>query len=110
MPFRSFLPAALAAAVISLSLVAGTTAAGAYDCEAEVNSTLQEHGIAQSDVESAKLLRRSPGKSPSSYTYDVQVRLKSCTAGAVVVHMTKYCMVQDVYTTGDCRVGDLPNY
>src|SRR3546814_20399919 len=59
---------------------------------AEVNSTLQEHGIAQSDVESAKLLRRSPGKSPSSYTYDVQVRLKSCTAGAVVFHMTKYCM------------------
>src|SRR3546814_19525724 len=106
----SDLPAALAAAVISLSLVAGTTAAGAYDCEAEVNSTLQEHGIAQSDVESAKLLRRSPGKSPSSYTYDVQVRLKSCTAGAVVVHMTKYCMVQDVDTTGDCRVGALPNY
>lgn len=110
MPFRSLLPAALAAAVFSLSLVAGTTAAGAYDCEAEVNSTLQEHGIAQSDVESVKLLRQSPGKSSSSYTYNAWVKLKSCSAGAAVVQMTKYCMVQDVYTTGNCRIGDLPNY
>src|SRR3546814_10243126 len=66
--------------LISLSLVAGTTAAGAYDCEAEVKSTLQEHGIAQSDVESAKLLRRSPGKSPSSYRPDKRRVGKACVS------------------------------
>src|SRR3546814_3605159 len=77
MPFRPLRPAALAAAVVSLSLVAGTTAAGAYDCEAEVNRTLQEQGVRQDNVELVKLVRRSAGANPSSnYTLDAWSRLK----------------------------------
>src|SRR3546814_2265143 len=111
MPFRPLRPAALAAAVVSLSLVAGTTAAGAYDCEAEVNRTLQEQGVRQDNVESVKLVRRSAGANPSSnYTLGAWSRLKSCSSGALVVHLTRYCFVQDVYTTGECSVGSLPDY
>ena len=108
---RPLVPAALVAAVFSLSLAIATTSASAYDCEAQVNSQLQERGVSQSDVESVKLTRRSRGaRSSSNYSYDAWVRLKSCNDGALVVHMTDYCMVQDIYTTGDCRAGDLPNY
>src|SRR3546814_7238020 len=107
MPFRPLRPAALAAAVVSLSLVAGTTAAGAYDCEAEVNRTLQEQGVRQDNVESVKLVRRSAGALPSShYTLDARSRLKSCCSCALVVHMKRYCFVQYVYTTVDCSVGN----
>src|SRR3546814_7766889 len=111
MPFRPLRPAALAAAVVSLSLVAGTTAAGAYDCEAEVNRTLQEQGVRQDNVESVKLVRRSAGANPSlNYTLDAWSRMKSCSSGALVVHMTRSCFVKDVYTRSECSVGSLPDY
>ena len=111
MPCRSVLPAALAAAAFSLSLFADTMEAGAYDCEAKVNETLREQGVSPDEVDSVQLKRRSAGANPSSnYTLDAWARLKSCSSGALVVHMTRYCFVQDIYTTGDCRIGDLPNY
>lgn len=110
MGFRSFLcAAALAAFTLSLSL--GSGSAAAYTCEERVNEALQELGVSQADVASTKLVRRSRGANPSSnYALDAWVRLKSCSSGALVVHMTRYCMVQDRYTTGECSVGSLPNY
>jgi hypothetical protein len=113
MPVRSsariLFPAALLAATLSLSFAASS--ASAYDCQEQVSRQLQEHGVSQSDVESVTLARRAGGaKSPNNFTFDAWVRLKSCSNGALVVNMTDYCMVQDVYTSGDCRVGDLPNY
>ncbi|HEY9550420.1 MAG TPA: hypothetical protein VIR45_13050 [Kiloniellaceae bacterium] len=110
MSFRSFLcAAALAAFTLSLSLGSGD--ADAYECEDHVNRVLQEQGISQADVASTKLVRRSRGANPSSnYALDTWVRLKSCSSGALVVHMTRYCMVQDIYTTDECSVGSLPNY
>jgi hypothetical protein len=97
---------ALAAA---LAVPAGSAAA--YQCEQQVERALQENGVQAEDVSSVKVVRRSGGaRPPSNYTLDAWVRLNSCSNGAVVVHMTKYCLVQDVYTTGACRVGNLPNY
>lgn len=117
MPVRSPIPVrlphavAVVVAVLSLFLAAGADSAKAYDCQEQVSSQLQELGVSQSTVDSVELARRSGGaRSPSNYTYDAWVRLQSCSNGALVVHMTRYCSVQDVYTTGDCRVGDLPNY
>jgi uncharacterized membrane protein len=107
MPIRSLTAAALAAA-FSLSLVAN---AAAYDCEEQVNEALQEQGISQNEVDSVKLTRRTTGaKTSKNYTYDAWVRLKSCDNGALVVHMARMCMVQDIYTTGDCQVGKVPKY
>jgi len=111
MPIRSILSAAALGVSLSLPLAAASTSAQAYDCEAEVTEALQQHGISQADVQSVKLSRRTGGaKSSSIYSYDAWVRLNSCSNGAVVVNLTKYCMVQQVYTTGDCQLGQMPNY
>lgn len=111
MPIRSILSAAALGAALSLPLAAASPPAQAYDCEAEVNEALQQHGISQSDVASVKLARRSGGaRSSSIYSYDAWVRLNSCSNGALVVNLTKYCMVQQVYTTGDCQVRQMPSY
>lgn len=107
---RSVVSSVLGAAAFSLFLAIGATGAGAYDCESQVSEQLQQLGVAESDVASVRLMRQSPGKSPSSYTYNAWVRLKSCSKGAVVVRMTKQCLVQDVYTTGDCRVSEASTY
>jgi hypothetical protein len=111
MPIRSTACAVVLAAAFFLSPAVGTTSASAYECERQVNQVLQEHGIDQSEVKSVEIARRSGGaKSGSIYSLSAWVRLSSCTNGALMVNMTKYCMVQDVYTTGDCRVGELPSY
>lgn len=111
MPTRSVLSAAVVAAAFSLSLAASPTSASAYECEEQVNEALQEQGVNQTDVDSVKLARRTGGaRSSSIYSYDAWVRLKSCSNGAVVVNLTKYCMVKQVYTTGDCEVSGMPSY
>lgn len=111
MPFRSVALAALLAASFSLTLVLDPSGARAYDCEEQVKQALTEHGIGQDEVQSVEVVRRSGGaKSASIYSLDAWVRLNSCSNGALVVNMTKYCMVQNVYTTGDCRIERMPAY
>ena len=111
MSIRSLLSAAALGVTLSLPLAAASPAAKAYDCEAEVKEALQQHGVSEADVQSVKLARRTGGaRSSSIYSYDAWVRLNSCSNGALVVNLTKYCMVQQVYTTGDCQVGQMPNY
>ena len=110
MPTGFSRPAAVVAAW-ALTLAVGIGSANAYDCETQVNEALQQQGISQTDVDSVKLARRSGGaKSSNNYSYDAWVRLKSCSNGAVVVGLTKYCMVEQVYTTGDCQTGGMPSY
>jgi len=109
MPIRFPRPTAALAAVLALSLTAGS--AVAFECEPQVNQALQERGINQSDVNSVQISRRTGGaKSASIFGIDAWVRLNSCSKGSVVVSMTKYCMVQSVYTTGDCQVGGMRSY
>ena len=110
MPTGFSRPAAVVAAW-ALTLAVGIGSANAYDCETQVNEALQQQGISQTDVDSVKLTRRTTGaKTSKNYTYDAWVRLKSCSDGALVVHMARMCMVQDIYTTGDCQTGGMPSY
>lgn len=111
MPTRSIALAALVAASFSLILVLGGAGARAYTCEDQVKQALTETGVGQDKVQSVKVVRRPGGaRSPKIFSLDAWVRLNSCSKGALVVNMTKYCMVQDVYTTGDCRVEQVPAY
>lgn len=111
MPIRSKLHAAIAAAAVSGFFVVGIPAASAYQCEDQVTQVLQQHNVSQSDVESVEVVRRTGGaKSAGIYSLDAWVRLNSCSNGALVVHMTKYCMVQDSYTTGDCTSDNMRSY
>ena len=85
--------------------------AAAYQCQEQVERALQQSGVQLENVTSVEVVRRSRGANPAgNYALDAWARLGTCSNGAVVVHMTRYCFVQDVYTTGDCRAGDLPNY
>lgn len=111
MPKRPLPAAALLAATLLLPLAALSNPAVAADpCEAAINQALQDSGVAASDVQSVTVKNRARGaKSPTNYGRAAWVRLNSCS-GHVVVNMTRYCMVQDVYTTGDCRLPGMPNY
>jgi len=110
MPIRSLTLAAIPAA-FALSLTVAAPSASAFQCEQEVNEALQQHSVNQSEVKSVKVMRRTGGaKSAGIYSLDAWVRLNSCSKGALVVNMTKYCMMQNVYTTGDCSVAGVPRY
>lgn len=111
MPKRSLPAAAWLAATLILSLAALPGSAVAADpCEAAINQALQDSGVAASDVQSVMVKNRTRGaKSPTNYRRAAWVRLKSCS-GHVVVNMTRYCMLQDVYTTGNCRLPGVPSY
>lgn len=110
MPKRSLPLAALLAAALVVPLTAPLSPAAAAPCEAEGKQALQDHGVAANDVQTITVKNRSYGaKSPTNYGRDAWVRLNSCS-GHVVVTMTKYCMVQSVYTTGDCSVTGMPRY
>ena len=108
MTMLSRLRTAALAAVFLLPLSAQLTPAAAA-CETQVNRTLQTLGVA-GDVKSMKVVKRSRGaKSPTNFVHDAWIRLNSCS-GYLVVNASRGCVVQQSYTTGDCRVGDLPNY
>ena len=100
--------AGLASAVLSLAFPLQSSAAG--PCQAQVDSALRQHGVSADDVETMKVVKRSRGaKSASNFVVDAWVDLKSCN-GKVMVNMTRSCHVQQVYTTGDCKIGGMPSY
>lgn len=111
MPIRSKLQTAHLAAALALSLTATIPVASAFECEQQVNRVLQNRNVSPNDVKSVQIVKRSGGaKSASNYGLDAWVRLNSCTNGALIVSMTRYCMVQSSYTTGDCTVGSAVRY
>lgn len=111
MPVRSKLQSAVVAATLALSFTAAIPAASAFQCEEQVNRVLQERNVRPGDVKSVEIVKRSGGaKSASIYQLDAWVRLNSCSNGALIVSMTKYCMVQQSYTTGGCSIGTMPQY
>ncbi|MGF1628419.1 MAG: hypothetical protein ACFCUT_03015 [Kiloniellaceae bacterium] len=109
MPIRSARLAPGLAAALLLSVAAMNPAAAA-PCDEQIAETLRELSVPQEDVKSIDLVRRGKGgKSSSNYTQEAFVKLNSCS-GNVVIDMTRYCMVQQTYTTGDCSIGGMPNY
>ena len=99
----------LSALLAPLTLMPGGPAAA--KCEAEVDQTLQELQVAESDVESVQIVRRKRAPHPpTNYVYDAWVRLRSCGQGHLVISMTRSCYVQQSYTRDDCRVGGVTGY
>lgn len=107
MTVRPLFRAAGLAAVLTLPMMLNAGPAAAA-CETQVQDALRQLSVPPSDVTSVKVVKRSAGaKSGSNYTYDAWVGLNSCR-GHLVIPMTRGCLVQKSYTTGDCRVGNLP--
>ncbi len=103
------------ACMVSLPAAAGlltvsAPAAAALQCEAQITESRASMSIPQADAKSITVKRQGRGgKSATNYSWDAWVRLNSCN-GYVMVHMTRTCMVQQAYTTGDCRVDGMPRY
>lgn len=111
MTTRSLMLPAVLAAVLVPPLGLAASPAAAAPCETQVNQALQDLAVPRSDVKSVKVVKRSAGaKSASNYRLDAWVELASCSSGHLVIDMTRYCLVQDSYTTGNCQVGNLPRY
>lgn len=110
MKIRLLSQTAVLSTIFVLPLTTANNAAAAGRCEAQVNQSLASMSIPQSDVKSMKVKSRSRGgKSPTNSALDAWVRLNSCS-GYVMVAMTRHCVIQQSYTTGDCRVDKLSNY
>ncbi|WP_193371469.1 hypothetical protein [Pelagibius marinus] len=108
-------PATALAAALALSLtlpVALTAgAAGAATCQAQIDRTLRDLAVPQSEVKSVKVVKRSGGaRSASNYRLDAWVELSSCSDGHLVINMTRHCLVQKSYTTGSCSLPGLSAY
>lgn len=101
--------ARLAALLAPLILLPGSAAAA--QCEAAVGRTLQELRLAENDVASVEVIRRTRAPHPpTNYVYDAWVRLRSCGEGHLVISMTRSCYVQQSYTRDGCRVEGVPHY
>lgn len=110
MPIRSARLAPGLAAALLFSVAAAMNPAAAAPCDEQIAETLRELPVPREDVKSIDLVRRGKGgKSSSNYTQEAFVKLNSCS-GNVVIDMTRYCMVQQTYTTGDCSIGGIANY
>ncbi len=93
--------------LLAMALNSGSATA---QCEAQIDKALLELSVPQGDVKSVKIAKRSGGaKSGSNYKLDAWIRLNSCS-GYLMINMTRHCVVQQSYTTGDCSVAGLPNY
>ncbi|MEO3429163.1 hypothetical protein AAFN88_09925 [Pelagibius sp. CAU 1746] len=107
-------PAAALAVALALPLAVSTIvtagpATAAALCQPQIDRTLQDLSVPQSEVKSVKVVRRSGGaRSASNYRLDAWIGLESCSSGHLVIDMTRNCVVQQSYTTGDCSLPGLP--
>ena len=110
MPLRAYAMLIVFAVTAGSAVLASTGPAQALRCEAQINKALEAAAIPQSEVTSIRVMRRPGGaKSATNYTYDAWIRLNSCS-GYVMVGMTRMCVVQQTYTSGDCKQAGMPSY
>lgn len=72
-------------------------------------NALAEASVPESDVKSVKVTRGG-GNQSSNYKYDAWIKLKSCSNGHAVVHLSRGCVVQHMFTTGSCEMPGMKNY
>ncbi len=95
------------ALLLAMTLSSGPAAA---QCETQIDQALLESSVPKDDVKSVKVMKQGKGgMSASNYKLDAWIRLKSCS-GYLMVSMTRHCVVQQIYTTGDCSVSGPPNH
>ncbi len=107
---RPFRKTAVFIAAFSALLVLNMQGAAA-ECEPQIDRALRDKGIAQEDIVSIKTARRPGGaKGANIHRVDAWIKLKSCSAGYLMITLTRMCVVQQVYTRGDCEMGGMPGY
>ena len=99
-------------ALLALSVLVGCSANRvAKDCPAVVLDRLEQIGVDLADVTKISYAPQSESKDDGSRIVglDAWVRFHSCQ-GALIVDMTTYCYVRQIYTHGGCVRPGLPHY
>lgn len=99
----------IAGALAALVLFSGPAIAA--PCETAVADRLAEVGINQGDVRvvDIRAVVEDRGEGKSLLGWQAWVRFQSCT-GALIVDLTDYCYVQQVYTRDGCRQAGVSNW
>ena len=110
--FRTaWLPALVAACLVSLSFQAPATAAEA--CKATFDRELSKLGISQSDIKSMRIASITSAAAGAGSPYvigqEAWIGLKSCK-GSVVLRTTRGCTYLGAYTTRECQIPGVPQY
>jgi len=93
-------------------LLATANQAHAFQCEKQIMKALEEVNMGKADVKTMKVMKYpqfSGFKQSSVYTWDAWITTDACE-GHVNVHLTKSCMVMDVYTTDGCQMTGMKEF
>ena len=80
-------------------------------CEGTVMSEIAKVGVARDQISSLTISPQTQSDEDHrtvGYTY--WMRLKSCRSGYLIVDTTNFCYIEQVYTTGECRVSGVKHY
>ena len=109
MPERPLYPCAL----LALSVLVGCSSDTRVvkSCHEVVLDRLDQIGVDMAEVKKISYARQteSGGNNDRTIGWDAWVKFHSCQ-GALIVDMTTYCYVQQIYTRGACERPGLPHY
>jgi len=112
MPSRSRTLSILVALACGSFLLATADQAHAFQCEKQIMEALEEVNMGKADIKTVKVMKYpmfSGFKQSSIFTWDAWITTDACE-GHVNIHLTKSCMVMDVYTTGGCQMPDMKEF
>ena len=94
-------------ALLALSVLVGCSSDNRVvrGCHAVALDRLEQNGVDMAEVKEISYLRQWEGGGDNDRTigWDAWVRFHSCQ-GALIVDMTTYCYVRQIYTRGDCMI------
>ncbi len=102
----------VAAFACGAMLLTTAVPAHAFQCEDEIMAALEEVNMGKSDIKTVdvqKYPQFSGYKHGKIFSWDAWITTDRCE-GHINVHLTIYCMVTDVYTTGGCQMAGMEEY
>ena len=99
-------------ALLALSVLVGCSEIRvAKSCPAVALDRLDQIGVDLAEVRKISYTPQREGGDNNTRTigWDAWVRFHSCQ-GALIVDMTDYCYVRQIYTRGECERPGLPHY
>jgi hypothetical protein len=101
----------IAVVILSFLAAACTTTASRDGCQGAVNAEIAKFGITPDRIAQTVVSQQfDAGEDGRVIGHTFWMRLKSCGSGYLIVDTNSFCHIQQVYTTGDCRVAGVTHY
>lgn len=85
--------------------VSGAVTAERHPCWRAAEERLRDAGLRFDDLQRADWIRETQYDGSRVTGYRLYAKPKqNCPSGNLVISMTRYCLIQNVYTSGECRV------